>query len=120
MTTAPDQLLDVSEDQGVTVVRLCPATILEASLAQELGLQLYRFVEDLGVRKLVVDLAAVAYISADFLGKLIVLDQKMRRADGKLVLVSLHPAIYECLTITCLTKLFVICDTPQEGITLLT
>lgn len=98
--------LDVSETNGVTVVRFRDPKIIEDINIQELGQEMFRLVEVDGRDRVLLDFSSVEFLSSAALGKLITLDKKMKAHGGVLKLSSIRPEIYEVFAITKLTRLF--------------
>ena len=110
------QRLDVSEAGDVTVVRFRDAKIIEDLNIQELGNEMFRLVEEEDRRKLVLNFAAVDFLSSAALGKLITLDKKVKAQDGQLKLSNIRPEIFEVFQITKLTRLFEIHDDEADAL----
>ncbi|MBN1395150.1 MAG: STAS domain-containing protein [Pirellulales bacterium] len=90
----------------MTVVRFRNQKIVEDIYIQELGQELFRLVEADGRQRLLLDFAAVDFLSSAALGKLITLDKKMKAHGGTLKLSNIRPEIYEVFAITKLNRLF--------------
>ena len=82
----PETGLIVSDVEDVCVVEFQEHTLLNAATVDRLAGQLNALVDRHGVRKLVVDLAAVRFLSSQMLGALLALDKKLRSAGGEMVL----------------------------------
>ncbi len=108
--------LDVSEVGDVTVVRFRDQKIIDDLNIQELGQELFRLVEGDGRTKLLLNFAAVDFLSSSALGKLITLDKKVKAADGALKLCHIRPEIYEVFAITKLNRLFEIKDDEADAL----
>ena len=98
--------IEVLEVGDVTVVRFRDHKIIEDINIQELGQELFQLVEVEKRRKLLLNFAAVDFLSSAALGKLITLDKKMKAAHGTLRLSHIRPEIYEVFAITKLNRLF--------------
>jgi anti-sigma B factor antagonist len=97
--------LIVSEHGDETVVRA--AGELDVNTAPELREQLAKLVND-GTRRIVVDLADVAFIDSTALSVLVSALKRLRQADGDLELASPNPSVRRVFEITGLTRLFTI------------
>ena len=104
------QRLQVSEVDGVTVVRFVDRRILDATNIEELGGELFALVETDNKKKLLLNFTDVEFLSSAALNKLIILDKKMRGQGGTLKLSNLRPEIHEVFEITKLTQLFEIIE----------
>ena len=108
--------LDVSEVGDVTVVRFRDQKIIDDLNIQELGQELFRLVEGDSRSKLLLNFAAVDFLSSSALGKLITLDKKVKAAEGSLKLCHIRPEIYEVFAITKLNRLFEIKEDEADAL----
>jgi anti-sigma B factor antagonist len=108
--------IELSEANGVTVIRLLDHKVLDAGNIQELGDELFGLVEQEGVKSLLMDFGRVEFLSSAALNKLIMLDKKVRQHGGQLKLCNLRPEIEEVFVITRLNLLFEITDTLDNGL----
>jgi anti-sigma B factor antagonist len=100
------QRLEVEDIGDVTVVNFTDKKILDEQNIQLIGEQLFRLVDELGRRKLLLNFGNVEYLSSAALGKFITLNKKVNAAGGRLILCNIDPQIYEVFEITKLNKLF--------------
>jgi phenylalanyl-tRNA synthetase beta chain len=107
--------LELEEIGDVTAVQLVDPKILDEQNVQVIGEQLFSLVDDVGRRKLLLDLRNVEYLSSAALGKLITLHKKLQAVGGKLMLCNIDPQIYEVFEITKLDKFFEITKSQQPG-----
>ena len=107
---ASHRRLDLEDVGEVTVARFIDKKILDATNIQVIGNQMFAQLEDDGCRKVVRDFSNVEYLSSAALGKLIVMDKKVKAAQGQLKMCSVRPDILEVFKITRLDKLFSIFD----------
>jgi anti-sigma B factor antagonist len=108
--------LEVNEVGDVTVVCFRDHKIVEDINIQELGNEMFHLIEDDGRDKLLLNFAAVDFLSSAALGKLITLDRKMKAHGGTLKLCNIRPEIYEVFTITRLNRLFDIKDDEADAL----
>jgi len=108
--------LELSDVGDVTVVRFVDRKILDETNIQELGVELFRLVEDDHRQKLLLNFSSVEFLSSAALGKLITLDKKVKAHGGKLKLSNIRPEIYEVFAITKLNKLFDIKDDEADAL----
>lgn len=113
---ADHQHLDVSDVDGVTVIRFVDSRILDATSIEELGDELFDLVEQQNRKKMLINFTDVEFLSSAALNKLIILDKKVKSNDGKLVLSDLRPEIDEVFAITRLDQLFTIAAAEQEAL----
>lgn len=100
----------------VTLVKFIDRKIIDASAIQELGEELFALVETQGLSRLILNFAAVEFLSSAALNKLIMLEKKVKAARGKLRLCNLRKEIYEVFAITRLNVLFDIKPTENEAL----
>jgi anti-sigma B factor antagonist len=101
------QVSQISGSAGnVTLVRFSDRRIIDAANIQELGEELFGLVEKEGAKALVLNFASVDFLSSAALNKLIMLNTKLKAAQGKMRLCGLKPEIHEVFVITKLTKVF--------------
>jgi anti-sigma B factor antagonist len=102
--------LAVTDKRGtnydITVVAFLDRKIRDQPGIRDLDQELSRLVEQEKCGKIVLDFSQVAIISSAALGKLIVLDKKVKAHGGKLILCHMRPEIYQVFAITRLNKLF--------------
>jgi len=108
--------LEVSEVGDITVVRFIDRKILDEASIQELGQELFSLVEKERRSKLVLNFAAVEFLSSAALGKLISLNNKAKAHGGVLKMSNIRPEIYEVFAITKLNKLFDIKDDEADAL----
>jgi anti-anti-sigma factor len=108
--------LSVSEVSDVAVVRFVDHKILDESVIQELGQELFQLVEADNRKRLLLNFQQVEFLSSAALGKLITLDKKVKAHGGKMKLTNIRPEIYEVFAITKLNKLFDIRDDEADAL----
>lgn len=108
--------IEVSKTGDVTVVRFVDRKVLDEESIQELGKELFDLVEVQNRRQLLLNFANVEFISSATLGKLIVLDRKVKTAKGRLRMCQIRPEILEVFRITKLDKVFDIRDEEAEAL----
>ena len=108
----------VVEDIGdVTVVNFVDKKILdEQNIQMMIGDDLFRLVDELGRRKLLLNFSNVEFMSSAALGKLIRLHQRLAQVGGKLVLCEISKTILEIFTLTKLDKMLKIVKDEQTGL----
>ena len=113
---ASHRRLDLEDVGEVTVARFIDKKILDETNIQVIGNQMFALVEDDGCRKVVLDFSNVEYLSSAALGNLIVMDKKVKAAQGQLKMCSVRPDILEVFKITRLDKLFSIFDSREQAL----
>lgn len=116
MSQGRKRRIEVSEVGEVAVVNFIDKRILDEQNIQTIGEQLFELVESEGRKKLLLNFKNVEYLSSAALGKLINLNNKVRKAAGQLRLCSIKPEIYEVFEITKLNKVFQIFDKPETAL----
>lgn len=94
-------------------------TIKGDLIGDESGPQLVGMVSDGlqdGIKKCIVDLSQVRYISSSGIGVLITILTKMRNADGEVYLTSPSEHVKKLLIITKLNNIFTVFDTLEEAL----
>ncbi len=113
---ASHRRLDLEEVGDVTVAKFIDKKILDESNIQVIGNQMFSLVEDDGRRKVLLDFSNVEYLSSAALGKLIVMDKKLKAAQGQLSMCAVRAEILEVFKITKLDKLFTIYDSREQAL----
>jgi anti-sigma B factor antagonist len=108
--------LEVAEVGEVTVVRFVDRKILDEANIQELGVEMFKLVEQEKRKNLLLNFSNVEFLSSAALGKLITLDKKVKSNGGRLKLSNIRPEIYEVFAITKLNKLFDIKDDEADAL----
>jgi anti-sigma B factor antagonist len=108
--------IEVSQTGEVTVVRFVDRKILDEANIQELGLEMFKLVEQEKRKNLLLNFTNVEFLSSAALGKLITLDKKVKANGGRLKLSNIRPEIYEVFAITKLNKLFDIKDDEADAL----
>lgn len=98
--------IQISEVGEVTVVRFADRKILDEANIQELGDEMFALVEKENRRSLLLNFSNVEFLSSAALGKLIKLEQHVKKHAGRLKLSNIRPEIYEVFAITRLNQLF--------------
>jgi len=98
--------LSVSEIGEVSVVQFLDRKIVDPGSIQELGQELVQLVEQENRRRLVLNFSNVEFFSSQALGKLNMLNRRVKAIDGKLSLSNIRPQILEVFQITKLDSVF--------------
>ncbi len=108
--------LQVTPHGDVLVVRFLDAQ-LAGGLPDEVGAELYALAAKEDCSKLLLNFSAVEFLASDMLGKIVVLNKKMKQKGGKLVLCKLCPNLRQILATTKLDMILTVKDTEAEGLT---
>ena len=98
--------LDVQTVSGITVARFIDNRILDEAVIQVVGDQMYRLVDDHGLKQIILDFQTVEHLSSAALGKLINMKKKVDASGGKLSMCNLRPELLKIFKVTKLTKVF--------------
>ena len=108
--------IDVSKTGDVTLVRFQDKKILDESMIEEFGAELFGLV-DLDNRKaILLNFDGVEFLGSAALGKLITLDRKVKSHNGRLKLSNICPEILEVFQVTKLNRVFDIRDGEAEAL----
>ena len=98
--------LEVEDSGDIAIVNFIDKKILDEQNIQMIGDDLFRLVDELGRRKILLNFGNVEFLSSAALGKLITLNKKLQTANGRLILCNIDPQIHEVFEITKLDKFF--------------
>jgi len=107
-----DLLLSARPGRGCTVLEVHGELDLATSPRLRDGLQQ---LIDAGDRRVVVDLAGVAFMDSSALGALVVMFKALRDVGGQLSLAAPQPAVQGVLTITSMNKAIDVYDSVQAA-----
>jgi len=108
MSTPRKPRLVVDEVGDVTLVNFVDKKILDEQNIQMIGDDLFRLVDELGRKKVLLNFSNVEFMSSAALGKLIRLHQRLHSLGGKLILCGISKSILEIFEITKLDKMLTI------------
>jgi anti-sigma B factor antagonist len=108
--------VEVEDIGDIAVVNFLEKKILDEQSIQMIGDDLFRLVDELGRRKILLNFGNVEFLSSAALGKLITLHRKVQGVNGKLVLCKIAKDIYEVFKITKLDKILTIAPDEQAGL----
>ncbi|OWK39153.1 Anti-sigma F factor antagonist [Fimbriiglobus ruber] len=106
----------MDEIGDITVVQFVDKKILDEQNIQMIGDDLFRLVDELGRRKVLLNFSNVEFLSSAALGKLIRLHQRLSAIGGKLVLCGISKSILEIFEITKLDKMLTIVKDETTGL----
>ncbi len=117
MSDAPRRQRIAVEDIGdIAVVQFVDKKILDEQNIAMIGDDLFRLVDELGRRKLLLNFSNVEFMSSAALGKLIRLHQRMTQVGGKLVMCGIAKDIMTVFVLTKLDKMLKIVKDEQTGL----
>jgi anti-sigma B factor antagonist len=108
--------LEVEDMGDIAVVNFVDKKILDEQNIQMIGDDLFRLVDELGRKKVLLNFQNVEFMSSAALGKLITLHRKLQGAGGKLVLCKIAKDIQDVFRITKLDKILDIKPDEQSGL----
>jgi anti-sigma B factor antagonist len=109
-------LLEVEEVAEVTVVHFRDRHILDDLAIEGIGRELARLTDRAGRNRLLLSFGNVEHLSSAMLGKILHLEKRLRKLDGRLALCQLAPAIAEAFAITGLHKVLNIYPDEQQAL----
>ena len=107
--------LQVAKHGDVWVVHFSDRQ-LSGDLPELLGPELYGVAAHADCGKLLLSFAGVDFLASDMLGKVVVLNKKMKQKGGKLTLCELCPYIRQILATTKLDAILAVKTTESEGL----
>jgi len=113
---APKTLIQTMWD--VTVVDFQEARILEAQQIEAIGRELYRLVDEMDRKKLILDFAKVQFLASAAIGMLMNLHKKTTAIKGTFVICSLRRELMKVFEIMQLTKVFKFAANEDEALAL--
>ncbi len=111
MKTFQPDFFSISEESGAVVALLNRPQLTEHDNLEQLEQEFATLIETYGVRKLVVNLERLNYLTSHAIGKLISLHKKMQRAGGTLILCSAGDEVRQILETSHLWTYFHVAST---------
>ena len=112
---AKDNIIHVTDRNGVTVARICAEAILNEAQVQAFG-QALLALADVPGRRVILNFLGVHHLTSLALGGLIRLHKRLAETGGELCLADIDPRIWEIFSITRLDRLFRIFDREEEAV----
>ena len=109
------ECIDVKENESVSVVKLVDEKVMDPERVQQLGNELLALPETES-DQILINMENVKFLSSSAINKLIVLEKRLSKNGGKIMLSNLRPEVREVFTITNLTSVFDICDAEDEAL----
>jgi len=110
-----DNMIHVTDRNGVTVARICAEAILNEAQVQAFGRALLALADVPG-RRVILNFLGLQHLTSLALGGLIRLHKRLAESGGELCLADIDPRIYELFSITRLDRLFRIFDREEEAV----
>ena len=85
----------------------------------DIATQLYRLVDEMDRKRLLLDLSKVRFLASSAVGVLIDLHKRSAAAKGQFVIVGLRANLMRVFEIMKIKKLFTFCATEEEGLSAL-
>jgi anti-anti-sigma factor len=108
--------LQVTRNEDVFLVHFLDRQ-LAGALPEELGGELYSVAAQEGCTKILLSFSGVDFLASDMLGKVVVLNKKMKQKGGNLTLCEVCPCIRQILATTKLDTIIPVKGTEAEGLT---
>lgn len=106
-------LLQITEDGSRITVRFANCTTITEANVEEMGRQLNAAVEGRDKPHLSLDLGTIDLLTSMALAKFISLNGRLRARGGRLTLLNLKPVVRQVFTVTQLTRILDVQDTPE-------
>jgi anti-sigma B factor antagonist len=117
MSVAPKILIQKMWD--VTIVDFQEMRLLEAHQIEAIGKELYRLVDEMDIKKIILDFAKVQFLASAAIGMLMNLHRKSTAIKGTFVICSLRKDLLRVFEIMKLTKVFKFAANEDEALALL-
>jgi anti-anti-sigma factor len=111
--------LTISIQNDVAIATFLLTRLSEEQNIEELSQEIDQFVDTHDLTKLVVVMDKVDFVSSSGVGKLIMLNRRLHRAQGTMVLCGITERVYEVLLTSSLLNYFTTTDTLPAALTLL-
>jgi anti-sigma B factor antagonist len=108
-------MLKITLIDDVVHCQFLESRVLEDSSVEKSGEELFRLVDELGRKNILLDFATVEFISSGILGKLIALYRKIQAVQGKLVIAALTKDIHEIFKVCKFDHIFTIVPSVSEA-----
>lgn len=108
--------LDVTEENGVKLVKFQDRRLFDDGVVREVGDQLFALLPRSGPIAMVLDFSGVETISSSMLGKFLLLQRKVDNAGGRLRLCEMSSVVQSIFSTTNLDRLFKIGRDRHEAV----
>jgi anti-sigma B factor antagonist len=100
----------------VTIVNFEEARVLDMLQIEQIGKELYRLVDEMDRKKLILDFTKVQFLSSAAVGVLIILRKKSAAIKGSLAICGMRKQLMEVFEIMKIKKLFTFCADEHEAL----
>jgi anti-anti-sigma factor len=114
MSVAPKIVVQRMWD--VTVVDFQAGRLLEVQLIDSIGKELYRLVDEMDSKKLILDFSKVQFLASAAIGMLMTLHRKSTAIKGTFVICGLRRELMKVFEIMKLTRVFKFAATEEEAL----
>jgi anti-sigma B factor antagonist len=118
MTTATgfqSSFFRVEDAEGVTVLSMTQPRLTEDENLEQLDRDFNALADTFQVRKIVLDLGSVGYLTSAAIAKLISLHRRLARSEGQLVLCTLQEQVSSTLATSHLLNYFSVAANPDAA-----
>jgi anti-sigma B factor antagonist len=109
-------LFHVTQEQSANVVELALPQTLDSGEFDRLNESLLGRIGTEPHGRWVLDLSNLSYMGSSALGLMVNIRQRVKQADGRLVLCGMSPRLVQIFATCCLERLFTIRNTRQEAL----
>ncbi len=106
----------IGDEQGITIARLTKPQLTEDENLEQLEQDLNALIETYQVRRLVLSLERLNYLTSSAIGKLISLHRRMQRVDGRLILCAAGDDVRQILDTAHLWTYFNVASNVEEAV----
>ena len=111
----PESILQIDEDDGVTVVDFPQQTEMSGEVADQLAPELYALVEGDERRNVVVNFENLTFLSSQGIGALLTLRLKAARTGSEIVLASVPTQFDEIFRLTNFEQLYQVFESVADA-----
>ena len=111
-----DSGLTVHAIRDATVVNFRSSSILDSTVIEAMGRELYALVDERAARQLVLDFTNVRFLASQAVGVLLTLKKKADRIKGEVAICGMRPEIQQVFKIMKLEKLFAFHKTEKDAL----
>ena len=98
--------IELSDVNGVSVVKLIDEKIMETDRVQTLNQELMTLADDPDNKRVLINLDSVRFLSSAAISKLIVVNKRLKSSGGELKISNVRPEVREVFNITQLDQIF--------------
>jgi len=112
---AKEANLLIQREMDVTIVDFQESRMLDAHHIELIGQQLFKLVDQMDRKKLVLDFTKVRHLSSSAIGMLLTLNSRSKAIKGTLVLCGVRPDVMKIFEIMKLNKLLKFAPNPNDA-----